>query len=236
MLVAGCQRSGTTAITRILANSADFETFRFTADDELDAALMLSGMIDYRTGGGRLCLQTTYLNDRYHEYIEAQSDFRLVWVLRNPFSVIYSMVYNWRTFALEDLFRKCGAAAAQAHWQSRGKDRPRRALTKLEKACFSYVGKSSQIFELHEALDSHKLLIVDYDKVCASPISELERVFEFAAARFEPKYADAINRSSVDKAKRLTNDERSAIQTLCQSVYDRASRLEHARSIRSDQS
>src|SRR5690349_15327847 len=39
VLVAGCQRSGTTMLTRIIARSVDFTSFALTHDDELDAAL-----------------------------------------------------------------------------------------------------------------------------------------------------------------------------------------------------
>ena len=67
VLVAGCQRSGTTMLTRVIAGSRGFQRFRLTHDDELDAALILAGYVNV-PGDRRYCFQTTYLNERYSEY------------------------------------------------------------------------------------------------------------------------------------------------------------------------
>ena len=107
ILVAGCQRSGTTALSRLITASDGMVDFTFGKDDELDAALILSGYVNY-TNKGRHCFQTTYLNDSYPEYF-AHQGYKLIWVVRNPSSVIYSMLYNWRRAALNRLFRHCGA-------------------------------------------------------------------------------------------------------------------------------
>ena len=46
LLVAGCQRSGTTAVARLLGSVKGMADFRFGSDDELDAALILCGYVD----------------------------------------------------------------------------------------------------------------------------------------------------------------------------------------------
>src|SRR3989304_2398887 len=109
ILVAGCQRSGTTALSRLITGSDGMVDFQFGADDELDAALILSGWGPHPPRQGRYCFQTTYLNNSYPEYFEHR-DYKLIWVLRNPASVVYSMLYNWKTVALNRLFRHCAAA------------------------------------------------------------------------------------------------------------------------------
>ena len=38
---------------------------------------------------GRFCFQTTYLNNHVFEYFE-HDHYQLIWVLRNPFSVVVS--------------------------------------------------------------------------------------------------------------------------------------------------
>ena len=43
VLVAGCQRSGTTMLTRLIAASPGFSRLALTRDDELDAALKSGG-------------------------------------------------------------------------------------------------------------------------------------------------------------------------------------------------
>ena len=59
ILVAGCQRSGTTALARLLKRADGMIDHAFGHDDELDGALLLAG---YATRGtdGRHCFQTRY--------------------------------------------------------------------------------------------------------------------------------------------------------------------------------
>src|SRR5262249_31936917 len=108
LLIAGCQRSGTTALARLFKRADGIADCDFGEDDELDAALLLSGWVR-RFTSGRHCFQTTYLNDRYSEYFE-HSDFRLIWMVREPRSVVYSMLHNWRRGALNRLYDACGSA------------------------------------------------------------------------------------------------------------------------------
>ncbi len=108
VLVTGCQRSGTTALARAINASPAMVDYRFGRDDELDAAQILAGRVDH-VPRGRYCFQTTYLNQCYGEYLEHRSPQRIVWVLRNPYSVVYSMVYNWGRFAFNELFAACGS-------------------------------------------------------------------------------------------------------------------------------
>ena len=63
VLVAGCQRSGTTVITRLIRRVIGMPDFEFTKDDELDAALVLAGVLP-SSYTGRHCFQTTYLNEQ----------------------------------------------------------------------------------------------------------------------------------------------------------------------------
>ena len=47
VLVTGCQRSGTTMLSRIITQSEGMTNYWFGKDDELDAALILSGEVEY---------------------------------------------------------------------------------------------------------------------------------------------------------------------------------------------
>lgn len=106
VLVAGCQRSGTTMLSRVIAGARGFQRFALTPDDELDAALILAGEVDVPTDR-RYCFQTTYLNEKCGEYGTLGPDHKLIWVLRNPYSVVYSMVNNWKPAALTRLYEGC---------------------------------------------------------------------------------------------------------------------------------
>jgi hypothetical protein len=92
ILVAGCQRSGTTALSRLITESEGMTNFWFGQDDELDAALILAGRVQCENQG-RHCFQTTYIDDNYHEYFD-HKNYKMIWVIRNPYSVVYSMLNN----------------------------------------------------------------------------------------------------------------------------------------------
>ena len=88
LLIAGCDWSATTAITRLFKRLPRFADSSWDHDDELDGALLLAGRRD-RPTAGRPCFQTTYVRERYHEYF-AHDDFKLVWIVREPRAAVRS--------------------------------------------------------------------------------------------------------------------------------------------------
>lgn len=221
ILVAGCQRSGTTAVTRLVSSADGIADFRFGADDELDAALILSGQVETNVAG-RLAFQTTYLNDRFHEYFE-HDDFRLVWVVREPLSVVRSMLQHWRRGALNRLYDACGAPAAH-RWSGKLARAPRSLLrpSRLEKACASYVGKVSQTFELAARLAPKRMIVVDYDELVLHKGSLLPDVFEFLDLPYRPELAGRLHAKSVDNGRLLPARHAAYVEETCRSVYERA--------------
>ena len=223
MLVAGCQRSGTTAITRILRDAIGMPNLCLTSDDELDAALLLSGIAKSEYSG-RHCFQTTYLNDRVGEYFE-HDDFRLVWIIRNPQSVVQSMLYNWRYGALVRLFKRCG---------SRGLDERERKsfdrfgslpFSRLQMACLSYNAKTAQTQLLAEQLGQDRLFIVDYDELIDRREEILPRIFDFANLQFDPAGLARLKRSSTSLKARLNKRSVNYVDQVCCVEYTRARRL-----------
>ncbi len=87
IVVTGCQRSGTTAIARIIKSSSEICNVQLCKDDELSDALLLSGQAKINSNG-RCCFQTTFLNECLAEYKKLTDEHRLVWVIRNPYSVV----------------------------------------------------------------------------------------------------------------------------------------------------
>ena len=203
VLVAGCQRSGTTMLTRIIARSRGFQRFALTHDDELDAALILAGDVDV-PDDRRYSFQTTYLNERYAEYAKLGPGQRLIWVLRNPFSVVHSMVYHWKRFALDELYEGCGLTCAQSNRLRRTSLPWPFGPSRIEKACLSYKAKTSQIFAVRELVQQQQLLIVEYDTLVRSPGKELRRVFDFIGERYDDSYASAVRTDSIRRADRLS--------------------------------
>ena len=218
VLVAGCQRSGTTMLTRVIAGSRGFQRLQLTHDDELDAALILAGYVSV-PGDRRYCFQTTYLNERYFEYASMLPDQRLIWVLRNPHSVVYSMLNNWKRFALNELYESCGASRANsARLRRAGWPWPL-GPSRVEKACLSYSAKTAQILAIRELLRVDQLLIVDYDATVRSAGNWLERIFAMIGEPFDPLYASSVHRNSVDKADWMSERTRQMIDELCMPTY-----------------
>jgi hypothetical protein len=220
ILVAGCQRSGTTALARLLKRADGMVDHSFGDDDELDGALLLAGHAA-RAMEGRHCFQTTYLNDRFPEYFE-HSGFHLIWMLREPRSVVYSMLNNWKRGALNRLFDACGAevvaeepAAFGTSWLG---------LSRLAKACASYMAKTGQTFELAERLGA-RMAVVDYDELTASKLTLLPQLCAFAGLNYDAGLAALLHNRSVSKGNRLNARDAEYVDRLCLPVYTRARTL-----------
>jgi hypothetical protein len=221
VLVAGCQRSGTTALARLFKRADGIADYGFGYDDELDGALLLAGYVD-RFAKGRHCFQTTYLNDRFAEYFDHE-DFRLVWMLREPRSVVYSMLHNWKRDALNRLFDACGEQHLSA-------DRPRSLLkewigpSRLDKACASYVAKTRQTRTLLDRLGD-RIAIVDYDDLVSHKDTVLPELCEFASIPYDPELARQLHGKSVRKGDRLSEWEAEYVDNLCRAAYRDACEL-----------
>jgi hypothetical protein len=222
ILVAGCQRSGTTALARLLKGADGMIDHTFGHDDELDAALLLAGHVTMGTEG-RYCFQTTYLNDRFREYFE-HHDFRLIWMLREPRSVVYSMLNNWKRGALNRLFDACGAEVLAEKSAPPTLSSTWLGPTRLAKACSSYVAKTGQTFELCEKLGS-RIAVVDYDELVAGKHTLLPRLFDFAGVAYDKRFADALHDRSVGKRNRLSAPDAEHVDRFCSGVYDNARAL-----------
>lgn len=227
VLISGCQRSGTTILSRVIRESTGMTNYRRRDDDELDAALILSGLEPppAHPAGARFCFQTTYLNEGYREYFGDEHDFRLIWVLRNPYSVVHSMQYNWDRFAFEELFRGCGYPLLEDGEKRRYDAIGRVAVPKTRRACLSFVGKQLQAEALAEGLGPDRMMIVDYDDVVRHKQRMLERIYEFIDLPYASAYADCIHERSVEKARLLTPQEKRTIGELCGAVYERVKAL-----------
>jgi hypothetical protein len=223
ILVAGCQRSGTTALTRVIAGSEGIEDIQFSKDDELDAALILSGRVSYQPQG-RYCFQTTYLNSSYPEYFE-HTDYKLIWVLRNPSSVIYSMLYNWKCAALNRLFRHCGVALLEGSEQWWYEHLGTFSIPRLRRACLSYNAKMSQIFTLREKLGEDRLFIIEYDELIRNKDTMLPMVYQFVGLPYRKEYSAKLHSRSFNKASKFHAKHEELLESVCMPVYEKACTL-----------
>jgi hypothetical protein len=189
--------------------------------DELDAALILSGYVDHRPHG-RYCFQTTFVDECYREYYQPDVDYKLIWVLRNPFSVVFSLLYNWPKSPLDRTFHRCGATLL------RGSDRwlyklfGLRYIDRTYRGCLIYNYKVAQLGELVPRLGTDKVMVVDYDQLVQDKETVLPQIYGFIELPYKDEYAGQIHASSLSKANRLSERETSTVKKLCEPVYAQA--------------
>jgi len=223
ILVTGCQRSGTTLVTRLLVQSPEINDIWVSKDDEFDAAIILSGNQQVKSQG-RYCFQTTYVNDAYNEYIENKDlPFKIIWVVRNPFSVVNSMLHNWGHFALNDTFKACGDKYYKDSNRMSGLPQKRLFGPKdIEKACFSYVGKQQQLFKLIEHFTNDRLLVVNYESIIEKPQESVPTIFDFSDLSYKSDYIKLIKSSNKLRGEDKNSD---VIESLCADAYKKARKL-----------
>lgn len=220
VLVTGCQRSGGTMLARMISDSEGMTKYSWSNDEELDAALILSGSVPHHPVG-RYCFQTTYLNERYPEYFEHPNHY-IIWSLRNPHSVVFSMLYNWKRFALNELFLHCG----YEHMNYRDRVQFQRfglfGVSPLLRAVYAYVGKTSQLFKLEQNYAADRLTILDYDVLVRDKGRLLPRLYERIQLSYKPGYGAPISNRSLGKKSRLKTNEVQLIDDLCMPIYNDA--------------
>jgi len=221
ILVTGCQRSGTTMLAQILIESAGMVDYRFGADNELDAALILAGWVEHKSSG-RHCFQTTFVNEKYSEYFEHAGRYKMIWVLRNPASVIHSMLYNWGAHTPDRLFYACGIQAMSPAYKLRHR---LFGLSPLRRACWGYNGKTLQLFELHQRLEPSAFAIIDYDDLVIGKERLLPLLYDFLELEYRPEYAKKISSRSLNKKQRLGRWQQRVVHSLSTPIYKRARNL-----------
>lgn len=221
VLISGCQRSGGTMLANVITHSDGMIDFAWSKDDELDAALILSGYKDYNNSG-RHCFQTTYVNECYPEYFEHKQTFKIIWLLRNPHSVIYSLLHNWSRFALNELFTGCGAKYLPEKSMQRFERFGYLGINRLERACYSYNAKVLQVFELLEVMNKDRIMLIDYNDLVKNKNKLLPMIYAFIDLPYDDRYAQSISTRSLDKASRLSRREHHMADELCMPVYNKA--------------
>ena len=207
LLIAGCDWSATTAITRLFKRLPPFADSSWGHDDELDGALLLAGRRE-RRAAGRNCFQTTYLRERYREYFE-HDDFKLVWIVREPQATVRSLLSS-----------RSRALPARNVLGLSGKSTAGQGASRLEKACATYLASIRQTAELKERL-GERLAIVDYDELAADRNRLLPALCRFAGVTCDAHVLRHLHGKSVRKGS-LASFEAAIVDQLALPAYRRA--------------
>ena len=218
VLVTGCQRSGTTVLSRIITQSEGMVKYWFGNDDELDAALILSGYVSYKCEG-RYCFQTTYMYNNYEEYFKNNNGHKIIWILRNPYSVVCSMLFNWKRFALNELFEGCGIELLDGRDKWLYEKFGAFGVGPTKKASLSYKAKMSELKLLREHYNNNEMIVVDYDELIQNKYEIMPKIYEFIGLRYDESYADKLHSSSIVKYERLSSSQKLMIKSICEPLY-----------------
>ena len=218
ILVAGCQRSQTTAVTDILSRSFRMNFHPQSPDAERDAGLILAGF--YTQPSAAYCFQTTYLNERYREYFD-HSKFKLIWVIRRPVPTVRSMLHHWRSSSLNRLYASVGHDHLDKVGGADARPWSRNWVSPLKKACTSYIGKVSQTSEIYSVLGPDRMMVIDCDDIAQDPHAVFSNVFGFLQRK---PSVDCVGqwRKSGSAGGGLSEPQERFIQNVCADVYETA--------------
>jgi hypothetical protein len=205
LLIAGCDRSAVTAITYLFKRLPEFADSSWSHNEELDDALLLAGLRADGTGG-RHCFQTTYLGERYREYL-AHDRFKLVWIVREPRAAVRSLLAGRERDRLR-------AAHQPADTAGQG------GSSRLEKACASYIANMRQGIELKERLGD-RVAVLDYDELSANRDRLLPALCRFAAVDYDASLLRFLHGKSARKGT-LASFEAAIVDRRAMQVYRRA--------------
>ena len=90
-------------------------------------------------------------------------DFRLVWMLREPRSVVYSMLHNWKRGALNRLFDACGEELLRSRSRARCSARGSGRRDSTRRAPRTSRRRGRPVALLDRLGD--RMAIVDYDEL-----------------------------------------------------------------------
>jgi len=207
LLIAGCDWSAATAITRLFKRLSGFADSAWDHDDELDGALLLGGLQQGATGG-RHCFQTSFVREHYREYF-AHEDYRLVWIVREPRAAVRSLLSHRQG----ELPRRTALGLAAKSDGGQGASR-------LEKACATYLASIRQTLEIKERLGD-RVAIVDYDELARDRDRLLPALCRFASVGCDSHVLRHLHGKSVRKGE-LATWEATIVDQLALPAYRRA--------------
>lgn len=207
ILIAGCDWAAVTAVSHLFKRLHGVADLAGRPDDELEGALLLAGLRSERRPGGRRYFQTTYVGERYREYL-AHEHFKLVWIVREPHAAVHSLLSRReRDRARRPPLALAGSSAGQG-------------ASRLEKACSAYTASIRQMLELKERL-GERVAVVDYDELSADRTRLLPALCRFASVVCNASLLRHLHGKSVRKGT-LASFEAAIVEQLAMPAYRRA--------------
>ena len=135
------------------------------------------------------------------------------------------MLNNWGRNNPDRLFKTCGVPALT------GADKwvhtffGTRSVSLFRRACWGYIGKTGQLFEIHQRLGKDIVYVVDYDELVNQKELILPEIYNFINLRYKSEYATKIHARSIERRLELSVKEEATIAAMCDPVYFKAKTL-----------
>jgi hypothetical protein len=214
--VFGCQRSGTTWINSLLgkcfSNTISFsenQTFDYLLDGLTLSADYLQKVIS---------LQTTFLVSERESYLSASNRLLKIFILRNPLSVCWSLIYHFD--ALDDVFQYRKTRFSNSVI-SIFNSHP----LKIQKAICLYMDS----LETANLLLDKNLILISYENFVEQFINSMQalydRVAEFSLgacgslSRNIPSVENFVDRKPLKKYLNMSIPEKKMINSICKVNY-----------------
>jgi hypothetical protein len=123
---------------------------------------------------------------------------------------------------LNDTYKGCGKEYYNNYVNKKSKKELFFGPSLIKKACYSYIGKQSQLFELHKYLSDDRLLVINYESITTNPQNSIPILFDFLDLEYKDEYIEKINRVTTNT---ISNKNSSIIDNLCIDVYEKAKKL-----------
>jgi hypothetical protein len=132
------------------------------------------------------------------------------------------MLHNRKGFALNRLFEGCGFPILCEREKRKYKRFGRFGVIRLQRACYSYVGKTRQAFELQENLTPQDIFFIEYDDLVQKKDVLLPLVYRFIGLSYKDEYANGIHNRSLGRIEQLSRKEEENVDRICLPIYEKA--------------
>lgn len=232
LLILGCQRSGTTMMSRAFGLSpyvkeygeGDPAYFNWDGAPRLrplrDVARQLSS-----ERSRFVLLKPLCESQRTRELIENLPSARAVWIYRNYRECIDSHVRYYRQFHDGAAYVREMLAFDVPSWKNENLSTPMKAVLESHASATLSLESTYALYWLARnsfahRLDARRVKIVKYENVLSDPALELEGAFQFLGVPFRRRYARIVGKAKVTGRPSAPQSLDPQIAEQCQNMLD----------------
>lgn len=192
LLVFGCQRSGTTWISKCIG---EYFPSAFSFTEEQTFHFLLNGYILPKIQAQYLVFQTTFINTEVESYYNAPINTKILLLLRNPYSVCHSLIYNFQLLEIVYGYRKNTMIEADFVDNT--------ITTELKMSLEIYRHSIRNALEIISSFNSSRIQVIIYDDAILDLKTTLTKIANFMDTELPQE--NFIPRSNTDYTTKWRN-------------------------------